>query len=236
MSKGKAERGSQRDIQCLFNHPKNRRLLERKLKTHIADWLSPIDSDQYREYQDEDFLQQIGLGRCFGQLVGEFWPKGGPVWDGLAKTNDGTVLLFEAKAHISELFGGGMKAKAKVSRETILNSLAETAEFIGADYDAVSWTDAMYQTANRLAHLFFLNKKIGVKAKLIYLIFLNDDTVASHGETEEMWKTAIEVAERYILKLPFGRKAKFKDGSSGSWRDWVNHVFIDIKGSDFTII
>lgn len=119
-------------------------------------------------------MQQIGLGRCSGQLVGEFWPKGGPVWDGLAKTNDGTVLLFEAKAHISELFGGGMKAKAKTSRETILKSLEEAAEFIGADYDAASWTDAMYQTANRLAHLFFLNKKIGVKAKLIYLNWVAD--------------------------------------------------------------
>lgn len=174
-------------------------------------------------------MNKIGLGSYTGKLVGDFWPKGGPVWDGLAKAHDGTILLFEAKAHISEMFGGGMKARAKTSRDMILRSLEESAEYIGAGYDAAAWTDALYQTANRLAHLYFLNKKIGVKAKLMYLVFLNDDSVLANDETEEMWRTAINVAERYILKLPFGRKMKFKDGTKGSWRDWVSHVFVDAK-------
>ena len=229
MSKGQAKRGSQKDIQLLFNVPKNKTYLERKIKVQISDWLSPIESDDYREYQDDGFLNKIGLGSCTGQLVDDFWPKGGPVWDGLAKSHDGTILLFEAKAHISEMFGGGMKAKAKASRDMILRSLEETAEYIRAGYDATAWTDAMYQTANRLAHLYFLNKKIGVKAKLIYLVFLNDDSILTGKETEEMWRTAINVAERYILKLPFGRKASFNDGTNGSWHDWVSHVFIDVK-------
>lgn len=244
MSKGQAERGSQRDIQWLFNEPKNRILLESRLGIKIANdgWLSPVHDEEYREYQDKGFMRKIGLSTYSNELVGKFWPKRGPVWDGLAKSSDGTILLFEAKAHISELFGGGMKAKSKDSCALIRKSLSETAKYIGACYDAVSWTDTMYQTANRLAHLYFLNKilkeKIGVKAKLVYLVFLNDESVLSCKETEEMWNTAIDVAERCILKLPFD-KTRFNDGSEGSWRDWVSHVFIDfkdIKCPDFTSI
>ena len=223
-------KGSQRDIQLLFNVPQNRKLLESKLKMQIVDdvgWISPIKRAGYKEYRDKDFMRRIGLGSHAEELVGKFWPNRGPVWDGLAKSIDGTILLFEAKAHISELFGIGMKATAKESREIALKALAETADYIRADYDPAAWTDAMYQTANRLAHLYFLNKIIGVKAKLIYLIFLNDGTVPSNGETEDMWNMAIDIAEHYILKLP--KKAKFSDGSNGSWRDWVNHIFIDMN-------
>ena len=128
-----------------------------------------------------------------------------------------------------------MKATSVESRNKIFKSLAMTAEYIGAAYNPVLWTDEMYQTANRLAHLYFLNKELGVKARLIYLIFLNDNTVASRGETKEKWQTAIEVAERHILKLPF-RKKEFSDGTNGSWRDWVKHIFIDMEKLDDAII
>jgi len=231
LQNGRATKGSQRDIQWLFNVPQNRKLLESKLKMQIVNdvgWISPIKQTMYKEYRDKDFMVQIGLGSRAKELVGKFWPNKGPVWDGLAKSVDDTILLFEAKAHISELFGIGMKATARESREKALQALFETANYIGADYDPTAWTDAMYQTANRLAHLYFLNKIIGHRAKLIYLIFLNDDTVPSDGETKDMWNMAIDIAERYILKLP-KKKTTFSDGSNGSWHDWVDHVFIDMK-------
>lgn len=234
MSKGKANKGSQRDIQWLFNDSRNRNLLEDKLKSRITEWLSPINHDDYQEYQDKQFMRKIGLGEYSNELTGKFWPNRGPVWDGLAKTDDGTILLFEAKAHISELFGGGMKARAQKSRDAILEALHKTARHIGADFDAVAWTDTMYQTANRLAHLYFLNVLLNkrhrlneepIKAKLIYLIFLNDKTVPSSGETEKTWRTAIDIADRYILKLPTLQK-KFKSAND-SLKDWVEYVFID---------
>lgn len=239
MSKGKAEKGSQRDIQLLFNNPVNREMLQQKLlklkkKVRIKNWLSPMYDDDFYEYHDEGFMEKVGLGDFSDRLVGGFWPTKGPVWDGLATADDGTILLFEAKAHISELFGIGMKAKSKESRDTALSALAATARYINADYDPDAWTDSMYQTANRLAHLYFLNHEIhknkgDVKARLIYLIFLDDTTVQSEGETQKVWETAINVAERYILKLPFGRKAKFSDGSDGSWKDWIDHVYISVN-------
>ena len=239
MSKGKAKKGSQRDIQLFFNDKSKQlilqHLLTKQINTQIAKWLSPIAKDNYLEYQDDGFMRTIGLESETTRLVGGFWPKGGPVWDGLARAEDGSILLFEAKAHISELFGGGMKASSAMSRNKIFKSLAMTAEYIGAAYNPVLWTDEMYQTANRLAHLYFLNKELHVKARLIYLIFLNDKTVAPHNETEEKWRTAIDVAERYILKLP-SRKKEFSDGTNGSWRDWVKHVFINMEKLDDTII
>lgn len=236
MSSGIAEKGSRRDIQMLFNNERNKELLNKKLtecfkqKTSIKEWLSPIAEDEYREYQDAGFLQRIGLEKYSDMLVDKFWPKGGPVWDGLAKLDDGTILLFEAKAHISELFGIGMQAKSIESRGLALNALKATAEFIHAVYDDTAWTDAMYQTANRLAHVYFLNQIIQdnmIKAKVIYLIFLNDPTVRSKGETQEKWETAINVAEQYILKLP--KRKGFQNGSYGSWKDWMKHIFIDVN-------
>ncbi len=232
MSEGKTAKGSQRDIRLLFNVATNRQFLESKLTEYfrkevkIKQWLSPLVDDQYKEYSDEGFMDKIGLKDCANQLVGQFWPKRGPVWDGLAKMDDDTILLFEAKAHISELFGIGMKARAKESRELALNALKTTADYIGANYDERAWTDSMYQTANRLAHLYFLNQKIRVKAKLVYLIFLDDDTVPSNGETKEVWEMAIKVAERFILKLPF--KKKVEDGRD-SWKEWVVHLFLSVN-------
>jgi len=225
----KAEKGSQKDIRILFGVETNRCLLQKKLRLSIpADgWISPITSDSFAEYSDKEFLKQIGLGSHVDELL-DFWPKSGPVWDGLARAADGTILLFEAKAHISELFGSGMKAKDNRSRDKIIDSLKETAEYIGADFDEHAWTDAMYQTANRLAFAYFLNKILGVRAKIVYLIFLGDKSVASRDESQDLWENAINIAETYILRLK-KRGAKFSDGNSGSWKDWVSTVFIDVS-------
>ena len=46
-------------------------------------WISPLASDDYREYQDAEFLRRIGLKQYVDGLAA-FWPKGGAVWDGLA--------------------------------------------------------------------------------------------------------------------------------------------------------
>ena len=222
-----ADKGSQRDIQVCFNDSRLRSRLERKLGVRVAAWLSPLKSDGFAEYHDEGFMKKVGLGSHLKELQ-DFWPKRGPVWDGLAKADDGTILLFEAKAHISEFFGMGTKARDMSSLEQIVKSLKEAADYIGARFDLDSWTDALYQTANRLAYLYFLNVKLGVKAKLFYLIFLNDRAVATKNETKELWQQAIAIAERFILKLP-QRKNCFADGKMGSWRDWVKEVYVDVE-------
>jgi len=227
MSECDATKGSQRDIRVCFNSVEYRDLLCRRIGTEVSEWISPLEEDAFREYRDRAFLGRVGLSEC-AEALKAFWPNRGPVWDGLAKASDGTILLFEAKAHISEFFGMGSKASDKNSRERIARALKQAADYIRADFDESSWTDALYQTANRLAFLYFLNVKLKRKARLYYLIFLNDSSVASAKETQELWEQAIFIAERYILRLPSKGNA-FSDGKKGSWRDWVRDVYIDVK-------
>src|SRR5919108_6092154 len=66
----------------------------------MADWISPLAREDYREYRD-DFLSVLGLAQYYRALR-DFWPLWGPQWDGLALLSgkaDTGVLLIEAKAH-----------------------------------------------------------------------------------------------------------------------------------------
>ena len=63
-------------------------------------WRSPLRSDDFAEYRDADFLKVVGLEEWSGALA-EFWPQRGPQWDALGVSNQGDVLLVEAKAHLA---------------------------------------------------------------------------------------------------------------------------------------
>jgi hypothetical protein len=115
-------------------------------------WRSPLTNDEYAEYRDEDFLKRIGEEKLIPNL-NEFWPTRGPQWDGLARCDD-TVLLVEAKSHISELFST-CQAEAPESIKRIEDAFAETAGYLRANRSA-PWTLNFYPLANRIAHLYFL--------------------------------------------------------------------------------
>jgi len=60
------------------------------------DWLSPVaPDDNNAEYFDREFLNRLGVSDLKVPLS-DFWPKGGPRWDGLAKTESGKLILVEA--------------------------------------------------------------------------------------------------------------------------------------------
>jgi len=65
--------------------------------TERIEWLSPVKSDEYAEYYDEEFLERLGVSNVRVPLH-SFWPRSGPRWDGLARTDSGKVILVEAKA------------------------------------------------------------------------------------------------------------------------------------------
>ena len=48
-------------------------------------WLSPLKQEDYAEYKDQSFLNAVGANSNNLKLH-DFWPKGGPQWDALAKT------------------------------------------------------------------------------------------------------------------------------------------------------
>ena len=140
-------------------------------------WVSPLEGAGFAEYQDRDCLRAVGLEGCAPQLS-RFWPRGGPVWDALAAVETARTpdcrgaLLVEAKSHVSEVYGGGCKASPR-SRNGIDEALELTKRWLGASSDS-DWTGALYQSANRLAHLYFFREVMGVPAWLINVYFIND--------------------------------------------------------------
>ncbi|MBS1983436.1 MAG: hypothetical protein JST16_04620 [Bdellovibrionales bacterium] len=134
-----------------------------------------------------------------------FWPKGGPVWDGLAKIVDpkgATIgyVLIEAKSYPNEVRGGGCKApKGSDSRKKIEASLLETAKRVGLTSRPDTWMRKLYQSANRIAHVLWLRETIGVEAYLVNVCFTGDPH-RDHATTREEWEEASR-AFRRELKL-----------------------------------
>jgi hypothetical protein len=161
------------------------------LDAHIR-WTSPLAKDDYAEYRDADFLWVVGLGDFVGELA-NFWPSGGPSWDALATISDSDgrihpgVILVEAKSHISEIYGDGCQAGSH-SRGLIEKALAETKDWCRASTDA-DWTGALYQSANRLAHLYFIRKRLERPAWLVSLYFINDPIGPAD---EDAWKAELQ--------------------------------------------
>lgn len=158
-------------------------------------WKSPLEVERFAEYQDLAFLRAIELESLWQGLKG-FWPRRGPVWDGLAvivtPDNDSRpwgVVLVEAKSYPAEIYGPGCQALSK-SRQAIESALKETREWLGLHSEGQSWpfwAGPLYQTANRLAHLHFFHGE-GLHAWLLNVYFLNDP----HSPTTlEEWQRAL---------------------------------------------
>ncbi|HKS82492.1 MAG TPA: hypothetical protein VJR23_13390 [Candidatus Acidoferrales bacterium] len=213
---GRARKGSQRQIQsCInldcekFTQAVGDALGFPASARHAIEWVSPLQAEQYNEYQDREFLEVLGLER-FAKQLAEFWPGRGPCWDALAKTGDGCILV-EAKSHVSEIYGGGCHAKGN-SLKRIKAALDETKKHLGVRADAV-WTGKLYQSANRYAYLYFLREKCSVPAFLLNVYFEADP--ASPTSREEWTAAIIEVNSLLGLSSPVPFRASlFYDASS----------------------
>ena len=192
-------KGSVKDIQLLIN--KNVMLINKRIKTNLREfatdeiiWMSPKEDDDFAEYRDDDFLIKVGLNPGEIQLH-EFWPIRGPLWDALAKTDTGKVILVEAKAHIPEIVSEPTKAHDQ-SKLLILKSLRETKQFMEIT-DKVSWAGKFYQYTNRLSHLYFLREKHNKDVFLVNIYFMGDKTV-SGPKTRQEWDSALKVLKTYL--------------------------------------
>ena len=140
------------------------------------------------------FFDRLGVDDLTMQLE-EFWPKSGPRWDALARTQDGKLILVEAKAHIEEAVDFRSKASPD-SLATIKKRLDEAKSAFRANADAC-WYTPLYQMANRLAHLYYLadiNKK---DAYLVFVDFANAPDV-EHSASREEWQGAIRLAHKCL--------------------------------------
>lgn len=207
---GRAFAGSQLQTQLWVN-----RRAEKLTELVIAEfdglsgqelrWVSPLAQDRFREYQDAAFLARVGL-RDRADDLKAFWPSGGPVWDALAVVEHGDrpgVILAEGKSYPGELFGSGSQATATSSREKIDAALSRTQAWLGVDIDPARWRGRLYQTANRLAHLCWLNEVVGVRAWLVHLLFVNDHRSPTSADE---WSSAIRDADAELgLRGPVER-------------------------------
>jgi len=181
---GRAYAGSQLQIQIYVNRRSEE--LSQKVIQGLPDlaslhprlnWVSPLKKDRFVEYQDTPFLKTCGLKHLSAELKA-FWPRRGPVWDALASIefekdkNSKGILLVEAESYPGEIYGGGCKATPK-SREKIEDALNKAKKWCGVSRDT-DWTGPLYQSANRLAHLYFFHEIAGVPAWLANINFLND--------------------------------------------------------------
>ncbi len=190
-STGRAYAGSQKQIQTYVNEKRSelnsaiaQALSRYKIDEKEIHWVSPLREDRYSEYQDSEFLQRIGSGNHAPQLQ-EFWPRGGPCWDALARTTAGCVLV-EAKSHVREIHGGGCDA-SPTSKKKIQDALDSTKAWLGVA-GITDWTGRLYQSANRYATLFFLREIAGVQAFLVNVYFVGDPRTPT---TRQEWDAAI---------------------------------------------
>ena len=119
-----------------------------------------------------------------------FWPQSGSSmnWDAIF-TIDDTWFFVEAKAHIGEAFQK-CSATSERSIETIEKAFDETKNWLGISKNDMRWikTDC-YQLANRLAFMRFCTKN-GIKAKLLYISFVNGYYRKS-VTSRELWETKV---------------------------------------------
>jgi len=176
----------------------NGKILDRIATASSISWLSPLRNDDYAEYRDGAFLDRVG-GDGLKDALGSFWPDRGPQWDALGRTDDGQLLLVEAKAHIGEFCSPPSKA-SNASLQKIKASLAECASRLGVGESHSSrWHQEFYQYTNRLAHLWWLRER-GCKAWTIFVGFCGDADMPG-DTTPAAWEAAFKVAD-FALGIP----------------------------------
>lgn len=191
-------RGSLRWIRAAVNQQPE--LLNQKVAEAFGlggteiEWVSPRADDEYAEYGDRDFLEQLRID-LRKRSLGEFWPNRGPQWDALGRARTGEVFLVEAKANVPEVVSPGTSASER-SKRLIEESLAEVKEFLRVDPDIV-WSGRLYQYANRLAHLYLLRQVNDVPAYLVFVYFVGDESVSGPRSDVE-WKAALTVVKRVL--------------------------------------
>jgi len=194
-----AERGSQRWLQTLVNqHPDllTAALIEPLKLPRDAEikWLSPRMDDGYAEYRDNCFLEKLGIELSFRPLH-NFWPRRGPVWDGLGRSTRGDLIVIEAKSHIPELVTNPTAARG--ASLTLIQTSLNEAKLILAPSARADWSQTFYQYTNRLAHLYLLRHLNKHPVYLVFIHFTNDDEMGGPGSREQ-WVGALDLLKTYL--------------------------------------
>jgi hypothetical protein len=108
------------------------------------------------------------------------------------------VILVEAKSHIPEIYGSGCQASPE-SLARIQAAIDHTRAWCGVS-TGENWLGPLYQSANRIAHLYWLYERIRTPVWLVNLYFTGDPIgPASRPE----WEREIALVKAQLgLKRP----------------------------------
>jgi hypothetical protein len=168
-------------------------------------WVSPLRGGGFKEFWDARSLRELGFDEL-AERLSDWWPTGGPHWDALARLEFPAgvrgVLLVEGKSYPDEMLDNkGLSATSPRSIEKITRALEETQRWLAVDTPLEAWLRPYYQTANRLAALYWLRRELGDdRAWLVHLCFLNDPTHKSPRlrSTREQWELAFAAAAAHL--------------------------------------
>jgi hypothetical protein len=145
-----AHAGSQRWLQIAVDRAPE--LLDLALRragaieaSESVTWSSPVAANRYEEYRDGAVMRCLRIKELQGRQLAEFWPKRGPVWDALGRSNNGNLILLEAKAHIPEAASPGSMA-SEDSLKHINEALEEARKYFAPRANA-QWSGNLYQYA-----------------------------------------------------------------------------------------
>ena len=116
---------------------------------------------------------------------------------------------------MSDTKGAGASSPRSIAKIDL--AIAETQRWLDANAPVGAWLRPYYQTANRLATLYWLRRELGDDhGWLVHLCFLNDPTHQSARlrSTREQWSVAFEKADAHLgLERPVPNYAHvFLDG------------------------
>lgn len=186
----------------------NERITSRDTRIKSIEWLSPLESEDYREYMLNspyllDKLNNKGFLLKKEDL--SFWPQREPVWNGIGlatikDTNEKMIILVENKSSIKEL-RSKLASTNESNKRLILDSMKETYDELGMKGDFNKWFDTYYQIANRFTFLHQLMKN-GYKVKLVFLNIVDDHMYKNISKSqwiEEYCKMLNElVGDRFV--------------------------------------
>jgi hypothetical protein len=160
-------------------------------------WISPKIEDEFREYQlnNKKISKQLDLKEG---VFKDFWPTRQSQWDGIAIGESGTLYLFEAKSHLTEI-QPGKNGKSEENNRLKYESIMQMAkELFGIQWNEetqMRWCKKYYQISNRIAFqqkLIQLSKdsKAFNNVVMVFLNFVNDQTWQNDNkmvDTSEKW-------------------------------------------------
>lgn len=192
---GRARKGSKFQMQKLALK-ENQHFLNSKIGDSL-DWISPKIEDEFREYQLNNKKISERLKLKEGAFK-DFWPSRQSQWDGIAIGESGTLYLFEAKSHLTEIQpgkNGKSEENNRLKYESIMQMAKDVFEIQENEETRKMWCKKYYQISNRIA---FQQKLIQLSKDsenfsnvvMVFLNFVNDQTWQNGKkmvDTSEKW-------------------------------------------------